>query len=285
MFCVGCVLLTGCQSIGGGGGSACLRCRDPETGILVERGRPSAVIDGIGCVVGVPTKLALLDCRADNHDVSPQTEAALLRYLDRNQLNTSMVRVNQYDPCGEWQRLVSNKEYCAGWRYTGGMYNFLKYTLLPGRIFGGDWYNPFTDTTHVYSDITPLVISRAAYAKDVRSRSHPGAYATTQVLPLVKMVSETLARQEALAYSDRHSGDVDPEEARRILAPDYGSSWGGQIGAFLPFGTQLGRLAGAAVGHAANFARTRELPDFGRNRNPSNGESSVHRPDCDSTPE
>ena len=225
---------------------------------------PTPVIDGLGYVVGLPTKLALLDCRADNHDVSAATETALLRYLDRNQLNNSLVRINQYDPCGEWRRLVANKEYCAGWRFTGGMYSFLKYTLLPGRIMGGDWYNPYTNTTHVYSDIAPLVISRAAYAKDVRCREHPGAYATTQVLPIVKMISETLARQEALAYSDRHSDEIDPEEARRILAPDYGSSWGGQIGAFVPYGSQLGRLAGAAVGHAANFARTKTLPEWSK---------------------
>jgi hypothetical protein len=69
------------------------------------------------------------------------------------------------------------------------------------------------------------------------------------------MISETLARQEALAYSDRFSSDVNPEEARRILSPDYGSSWGGQLASFLPFGTQLGRLAGAAVGHATNYVR------------------------------
>jgi hypothetical protein len=252
----GCVLLTGCQAISGSRASShSWSYRDRETGILVERGRPNAVIDGLGCVVGAPTKLALWDCRADNHEVSRQTEGVLLRYLSRNQLNDSMVRINQYDPCGEWMRLTSNKRLCPGWRYTAGVVNHLKYTLLPGRVFGGDWYNPFTDTTHVYSDIPPLVISRAAYAKDVRSRDHPGAYAASQLLPIIRMVHETLARKEALAYSERFSSDVNPSEAHRILSPDYGSSWGAQLASFLPFGAQLGRLAGAAVGHATNYAR------------------------------
>src|SRR6056297_292372 len=48
------------------------------------------------------------------------------------------------------------------WRYTAGVYNGLKYTLLPGRLLGGDWYNPFTNTTHIYSDLAPVAIARTA---------------------------------------------------------------------------------------------------------------------------
>tara|TARA_R110002073_G_scaffold35970_18_gene104958 strand:- start:10653 stop:11528 length:876 start_codon:yes stop_codon:yes gene_type:complete len=255
---LGCILLTGCNSIDHRSQSAVMSSRDATTEILVERGHPNAVIDGLGWVVGTPTKLALWDRRADNHDVSPQTEAALVQYMEQNGLRGSMVRINQYDPWGEWERLTSNKRIHPGWRYTVGTYNHLKYVLLPGRVFGGDWYNPFTDSTHVYSDIAPLVISRAAYAKDIRAQKQPGTYAATQELPFINMVHTTRATNDALKYAAQYGTAQEQAEANRILSPDYGSSWGGQIASVLPFGAPFGRLAGAVVGHATNQLRKRD---------------------------
>jgi len=252
----GCLFLTGCQSLGIHVMARKTHVkRDPASGIQVERGRPSKIVDGLGTAFGIPTKLALWDRRADNHNISPQTETALLEYMSRNELNETLVRINQYDPWGEWKRLASNERISPGWRYTVGVYNGLKYTLLPGRVFGGDWYNPFTDTTHVYSDIAPLAISRTAYAKDIHSQRYPGTYAVTQEVPFINMIHETRATSEALVYIEQYGSDQERAESRRILAPDYGSSWGGQLASFLPFGTPLGRLAGAAVGHATNKFR------------------------------
>lgn len=39
-----------------------------------------------------------------------------------------------------------------GWRYSIGMLSWLQYTLLPGRLFGGDHYNPYSNTISLYSD-------------------------------------------------------------------------------------------------------------------------------------
>jgi len=75
----------------------------------------------------------------------------LTEYLEDNDLDSVLVRVNQYDPLGEWQRLVANKRLGAGWRYTVGTFELVKYTVLPGRLLGGDWYNPYTNTVNIYS--------------------------------------------------------------------------------------------------------------------------------------
>lgn len=252
---IGTILLAGCQSLSQNSGSNALSYRDSATGVQIERGRPNKVIDGVGWVFGAPTKLALWDRRADNHDVSKKTERDVAQYLSRRGLEGSLIRVNQYDPIGEWGRLTANKRISPGWRYTVGTYNQVKYIFAPGRIFGGDWYNPYTDTTHVYSDIAPLAISRAAYAKDIREQSHPGTYAATQEIPFVSLISTTRATNEALKYSQQYGNSAERSEAKRILSPDYGSSWGGQIASLVPFGAPIGRLAGAAVGHATNQIR------------------------------
>jgi len=248
------LLLTGCQTIHPRPAEP-LSYRDPATGIRVERGRPHRLIDGVGSIAGIPSKLALWDSRADNHEISRETETALLRYMDRNGLNDTLVRLNQYDPWGEWKRLRSNHRIRPGWKYTVGVYKGLRYTLLPGRILGGDWYNPFTDTTHIYSDIAPLAIARTAYAKDVWSQPRPGLYAASQEIPLVNMVHGTRARNETRMYYQQFGDPEEQREAAEIIEPDYAGSWGAQVASVVPYGSTVGRLVGAGVGHVANRLR------------------------------
>jgi len=223
--------------------------------VRIERGRPNALIDGLGWFAGIPNKLALWDRRADNHDVSGKTEAALVEYMIANDLEDVLVRANQYDPIDEWRRLVRNKRLAAGWRYTVGTLNMLEYTLLPGRIVGGDWYNPFTDTINLYSDIPAIALTEAAYAKDVRRRKYPGTYAALKEVPVAGMYHETRATEDVIAYIRARGTPTQQEESLGILYPDYGANWGGQLASFLPYGHLYGRLAGAVVGHTANGAR------------------------------
>jgi len=156
---------------------------------------------------------------------------------------------------GEWKRLARNRQIGWGWRLTGGTLETLKYTVLPGRLFGEDWHNPFTNSINVYSDIPALAINEAAYARDVQERKNPGAYATSQIFPLVNMWHETAATQETLRYVSKVGTEAEREEAYRILYPSYGGNWGAGIGSFVPFGNAYARLAGAFVGHAANRLR------------------------------
>ncbi len=227
-----------------------------QSPVQIEHGRPNRVLDGIGWVAGIPNKVSLWDRRADNHDIAPATEERLIQYMVENDLSDVLVRVNQYDPIGEWQRLTRNKRVAAGWRYTVGTLNMLEYTLLPGRILGGDWYNPYTDTINLYSDIPALALSEAAYAKDVHHRESPGTYAAVQEVPVVGMWHETVATRDVLEYVQARGTEPQQQEAYRILYPDYGASWGGQVASFIPYGHLFGRLAGAAVGHTANGVRT-----------------------------
>ena len=149
----------------------------------VERGRPAPVIDTVGWVVGVPAKIIMLDRHIDNHDVSFETEARLQEYLASNDLDKVKVRLNQYDPCGEWNRLVENKSVAWPLRYTVGTLSVVGYTLLPGRVLGGDQYNPFTNTVSIYSDAPAVAVYEGAAAKDYAQREYKGLYAVASVVP------------------------------------------------------------------------------------------------------
>ncbi|QDV72850.1 hypothetical protein [Botrimarina mediterranea] len=217
--------------------------------IDIERGEPNRMLDGVGWIIGVPSKLLLLDSRADNHDVSAATVDKTRAFLSDKKVEGVMVRVNQYDPIGEWKRLVKNDRVGLGWRATVGAAYTLGYSVLPGRLFGRDWYNPYTDTVHVYSDVPALALEQAAHADEIRNLSHPGFYSAIQMLPLVGIVHEARAKQAVFEYVDKN-GTVDEQaEARRVLAPQLGLELGGQAVAFIPQANALASLSGVAVGH------------------------------------
>lgn len=216
-----------------------------------ERGQPRPVIDGVGWVVGIPNKVMLWDRRVDNHRISPETENQLREYLAANELYDVKVRVNQYHPLDEWRRLRRNQRVSPGWRYTVGALHTLGYTVLPGRIFGGDRYNPYTNSLYVYSDAPPMSIVEAAYAKDVSTRDLPGTYAAVQDLPVVGLWHETIATRDALDYTYMACTPEDRQEAECLLYPRYGARVGGAVGSatgVVGFPTWIGAGGGHVVG-------------------------------------
>src|SRR5690606_16579471 len=171
-------------------------------------------------------------------------------------LHDVKVRLNQYDPGGEWQRLARNDRVGAGWRYTIGALGTLGYTMFPGRIFAIDYYNPFTNTVNVYSDVPALGMKEVAYAGDVIDRDLPGTYAFSQMIPGVNLVHETITTREVLEYVDA----TGPPDLRRqtvhVLYPSFGGAFGGAMDAFLPTAPVF-QLGGILVGHVRGRWETR----------------------------
>ncbi|MBX7168455.1 MAG: hypothetical protein K1X74_19115 [Pirellulales bacterium] len=215
----------------------------------VEEGQQRPVVDAAGWVVGIPGKLLLWDRRVSNHDVSPETTNAAVEYLGEHHVDGVLVRVNQYDPFGEWRRLHHNTRVGAGWRYTVGAVYTLGYTILPGRIFGRDAYNPYTDTVSIYSDVPALALEQAAYAHDVHGHQRPGGYATVQSLPIAGLWHETRNKQDVYSYLRSQGRKAELAEARCILDPQLGTEVGGEVGALFAPAQGAATIAGAVVGH------------------------------------
>lgn len=229
----------------------------------IERGRPRPVLDAAGWVVGIPAKIILWDRRVNNHDVSPDTENAIRRYLDDNDLDHVKVAINKYDPVDDWHRLRANKTVGWGYRSTLGALSVAGEAILPGRLIGGDHYNPFTGTIYVYSDVPAIALQKGGHAKDLARRSHPGTYALIAALPVTSLWPEAIATADAIAYAEQH-GDPDLErEGYRVLFPAYGTCVGGSLGRFAP-PVALPIYAGAVVaGHAVGRVEARMVPDAG----------------------
>jgi hypothetical protein len=196
----------------------------------IERGKRRPVLDGVGWVFGIPAKVILWDRRVENHAVSADTEEAMRQYLEVNGLDHVKVRINQYAPLEDWRRLRANKTVGWGYRYTIGALSVAVEALLPGRVFGGDHYNPFTGTIHLYSDVPAIALHEGGHAKDFTRRRYPGTYALVTAVPFGSLWPEAIATGDAIAYAEQQDDPGLERETYRILFPAYGTYFGGSVG-------------------------------------------------------
>ena len=239
---------------------------DKPAEVAVDYGVPNKTLDRLGWVVGLPSRIFPLHAGVNNHHVSDETRDAVTKYLEENDLTDVCVRINQYDPKDEWRRLRENRRISAGWRYTGGVFCHLHYTLFPGRIVGGDWYNPYTNSLYINSDVQALVLHEAAYAKDIHSRKYPGTYSAINHVPLLWLWRQTVCVNDILSYAQMEENWEIEKQTYHVVYPLIGAHTGMSVSPLAPFGFEpvLG-LGGALVGHVTgrtvSALRAAELRD------------------------
>jgi hypothetical protein len=216
----------------------------------IERGTRRPVLDGFGWVWGIPSKLLLWNRKVENHNISPETEELLAEYMETNGLTDIKVRLNQYRPVDDWRRLTRNTSVAWPWRFSFGAVSVLGETIFPGRLFGGDHYNPYTGTIHIYGDVPSLAFHEAAHAKDFSNRKHPGNYAAIYLLPAVPLWHERVASNDVLSYVQYKRDPRLVREAYHTLYPAYGTYMGNAGGYAFPRFSNPIYLGGVLVGHA-----------------------------------
>jgi hypothetical protein len=190
----------------------------------IARGAPVPFLDGLGhYVFSLPSKLLLWNWKVDNHNISPETEKAVAAYLKANDLKRVKIRLNQYEPRDEWRRLVRNSAMPGFWRYTFGLLTCAEYMIFPGRLFGGDCYNPYTNSVSIYSDHKAIALHECAHAKDFagRSRQMKGWYSFFRILPIVPLYQEGIATGDAIGYVKDLKDYQLEESSYKILYPAY----------------------------------------------------------------
>jgi len=228
----------------------------------ISRGEPNTIADGLGhYLFSLPEKLILWNWNMGRHSISPETEEAIKTYLAENELKEVKVRLNEYAPFEEWHRLVNNEGVGAGWRYTFGVVSWLFYTIFPGRIFGGDNFNPFTNTISLYSDLPIVAMHEGGHAKDFGEDEHKGSYAALRIIPFYNLRDEAVASSDALSYVHSHN-DTDLEESGyKVLYPAYGTYVAGDFFSFIPGVRPLVGVIGAIPGHIVGRIRAAHVTD------------------------
>jgi hypothetical protein len=217
---------------------------DPQ----IIRGRENLVLDGLGhYVFSMPAKLSLWNWSVGRHRVSAENEQIIRQYLAVNGLSTVEIRLNTYAPHKEFARLKKNKDVHAGYKYSIGALSVLFYTLLPDRLFagliGGDHYNPYTNTVHIYSDHSAILVHEAGHAKDFAGRSMRGSYAFARMLPYVDLQQEMDASTDVIDYFYCRGDETNELNAYPILMPAYAT----YLGKYLFPGVDLATLVYAHI--------------------------------------
>jgi hypothetical protein len=183
-----------------------------------------------------------------NQDISPGTEQQIREYLARNELRDVKIRLNEYAPFSEFSRPTKNTGVGAGLRYTLDLISWVFYTLLPGRILGGDAYNPYTNSIYLYSDLRPVGLHEGGHAKDIAGRNWKGSRAALYILPVAPLFIEARTTNDALSYSK----EKDPrllESGYKLLYPAYGAYVGSTALGSVPVVGPLAGAIGAIPGH------------------------------------
>lgn len=217
-------------------------------------------VDFLGNVLSLPMKLLLWSWKFNVHAISPETEQKLVEYLDARDLpalEDTRFRLNEYRPGQDLSRLVKNRHVKWPYRLLLGLpVTLIIDVLLPGRLFPwGDYYNPYTNTVHLYSDHPAIALHEAGHAHDTATRRRKGTYAALRLIPFVDLYQEYKASSEAIGYLEAHDH---PEEikAYKILYPAYGTYVGSYL--FAPIGTVVGVLLGHLTGRSKAATKERQ---------------------------
>ncbi len=222
---------------------------------MVEYGKPMKRMDRIAKVIAWPHRVFSFGHSIDSDHDSNETMVKVVSYLEQNDLADVRVYVNHYDPGAQWKRLRENENVGAGWRYSFGTLSWLRYTIFPGRVFGHDRYDPYSNSLYVNSDVPAVGLKEAAFAKDVHTRVYPGSYAAVTTLPLFSLHRSIHHADDVFGYArDRQDWELE-RQGYRTLYPMLGSETA-SLG--VPFvnpalwwaGPAVG-ASGAAVGHVA----------------------------------
>ena len=226
----------------------------------IVRGRPWPFIDTVANLLSVPNKLLFLNADFESHAIDEEVERDLRGFIDRYAIDDVHIRLNAWMPLDELARLWSNRRVSIVLRATIGMLSWVAYCLNIGRLFGGDHYNPFSDTVNLYSNNRSIALHELGHVKDFRSVRYPGGYALLRMLPVVSLWQEYLASLFAVQYL-RELGDHDEElAAYRLLFPAYSTYVFGALLEWFPSSLTRGLMlpviaGGHVIGEAV--ARTR----------------------------
>ncbi len=166
--------------------------------------------------------------------ISSETEEHVIAFMVHHQLYDVRVRLNQYAPGDEFLRLFAKSRMNVLIRFFFWCFSFIGYVLNPGRIFGGDFYNPATNAVNLFSNNVGIALHELGHALDFRRRKYPGLYQLSRFIPFVALYHEFKASSYAVQFLREKQRYAEELKAYRILYPAYATYIFGAFYELLP---------------------------------------------------
>jgi hypothetical protein len=224
----------------------------------IQIGRQIWPIDILTNILALPAKLILWNWKFSNHHITDKTKIQIREFTETNQLEALKVRVNAYDPVDDMRRLFKNKEVAIPIRMIA--FPFVLINPFLGRFVGGiivsDFYDPFTNTVHLYSDDPAIALHEGGHAADFAAQNYKGLYALGRILPFNALFQEQEATDRAIRFYQDQSKVDDELHAYKTLYPAYFSYIGGILPVY-PVGYITAIFIGHFYGHSLANERKR----------------------------
>lgn len=201
----------------------------------------------------LPTKAILLSGDVGNYP-REETQDYIRSYVSNSGLENVTVREGHSRVLKDTLRLFSDKKLkdipLLSRLFVG----------VPTTLFGGliakltraDYYNPFTKTAHIYSDIPAVALHELGHAEDYQKRKWKTLYALGRSLPFVALYQEFKASRAA----DEALKSEDKRQTGRYLVPAFATYLGPVVGlATLPL-----TIGAHLVGNLYNALFRRKSP-------------------------
>ncbi len=188
------------------------------------------------------------------------------QYLQANELEDIQIDVRRYEPAEQWERIQQNPRVSPFWKATGGTLSWFRYSLLPGRVFHTNQFDPFSNTLSLNSTKPTRAIYETAVAKQYRRQPMLGTYAVLQYVPLLPIAHHAAATSDVLTYArvtDQESlehelyptayaklGSVTVAEALSLTPLSAGSPF---------YAGPLIRITGAATGNVIGRTQVKRI--------------------------
>lgn len=182
------------------------------------KGKDPKALRGLGQVLSAPMKLFFWDYNIGWGADATRTRALLAMVEDDKDIDHLTIRVNQNAPLTDLCRLFTDPRLTARnniiSRSTLGVLDVLK-SGIESKLWRCDYYNPFTQTAVVYSNVEGVGAHEIGHKIDFQRFPNDWVYALCRPFPPVMLYQEWRASQNAkIVLSDQ-----DQWQFERYLIP------------------------------------------------------------------
>jgi hypothetical protein len=199
----------------------------------LEYAMDDTISRGISFVGNLPSKLLFFSKDIGNYP-RKEVQNHVRKYVVNSNLRNITVRLGHSRVIKDIKRLFKDDKL-KDISKIGKILFGIPTTLIGGigaKLSRSDWYNPFTRTAHIYSDVKAVAGHELGHAEDFQNKKYVSLYS------LVRRLSPVMLYQEYIASKKSHDNlsEKDKWQTGRYLFPAFGTYVAASAGAFTLLG-------------------------------------------------